>query len=250
MLFYKKISSVICLLLIAGSCQAARWDVQVTGGPSYSRLSNNTAVQINPDVVNNYNTNVTTRTGVLAGLGAGRTFNQIYGKPLDFSLDVMGYYSNFEQIKGIEHPFANVGAFDTLNYKFSAYGYALMLEPRLIYTAYCFQPFLLAGVGSAWNTLQSYSETPSDPSGSAAAAPVPFGNHTQNSFAYEVGAGVQKALPIKNTCGIQYFVSLDYRYMNFGSAQLSNFPAMTSNDHLQISNLYTQAIALTLKASV
>lgn len=166
---------ILVLLPMFGSvkCWASKADVYASGGATFSNLTNVTAVQINNNVTNNYHANTSVSTQPLLGLGIGHTFNNIFNRSLDLSLSLAGYYANFSNIQGTEYPFANVGNFDTLSYQFKAYSLSLMIEPRLIYTQYIWQPFLLAGIGSAWNRLYSYNETSSNSSSSAASVPYP-----------------------------------------------------------------------------
>jgi opacity protein-like surface antigen len=231
-------------------CQASMLDFYVAGGPTISKLSNENLVQINSSVTNAYDSDNNSSLGPLVGVGFGHTFDSIFNRPFNISVALMGYYSYYNDISGIEHPFVNVGQFDTLNYQFNAENYSAMLEFRLANTTYSWRPFLLLGLGEGWNRLFDYSETPTNPSGTA--APVPFGyqSKTTNAFAYEVGVGVQHDLYYDAKYKIQWLAALDYRYMNFGQAKLGGFPALTSGDTLQINHLTTQAIVVSLQASV
>ena len=125
-----------------------------------------------------------------------------------------------------------------------------MLESRFIYTQYMWQPFALVGVGSSWNRLYSYSETPTIPNDSAASSPYPFSNNTMSSFAYELGVGVQRQLFMKPSSALQYFLSLEYRYINNGKGELGPSAAQTTTDRLQVSHLSVQTIMATLKVTV
>lgn len=230
-------------------------DVFISGGGGIAaQLHNKTSVIINDFVINNYVKDTNT-VGPLAGLGIEYTFNNICINPLDqplsIALGLATYYVNFGKVQGTEFPFVNGGNFfDTLDYQFDARSYALLLESRIFYNVNDYQPYLLGGIGTAWNTLHNYSETPTDPSSSAAPIPIVFGDNTQKSFAYEAGIGVQRQIYQDCEYQIRYFASVDYRYINFGNAQLGSFPAQTSNERLEISNLSTHDIVISLKASI
>lgn len=185
----------------------------------------------------------------LVGAGIGHTFEKNSNKPINLNINLMAYFLNFGHVNGTEFVAANDSVFDTLNYQFSAESLAFMVTPRLIFTSSSWQPFIFVGAGVASNRLSGYSEAPTDPSLTAAMIPNVFGNQNVISFAYQVGLGIQHQIYADAKRHIHYFMSMDYRYMNFGKAQLGTFPAETTNDHLQITQLVTQAAVLSLNAS-
>ena len=223
----------------------------ITGGPTFSALSNVTPVALNPYLVNDYKTSIKTQWGALLGVGAGHSFAHFFHNPLTLWLGAAGYSRQFGTLKGIEYPFANDGSYDTLNYQFMAKSNALMAESRLIYTQNNdWQPFALLGMGGAWNRLSHYVEVPTQSAGSAAPIPIQFSNKTTTSLAYEVGFGVQHSFFNDETHHVRYTGSVDYRYMQFGQGQLGSIPTQTSNDRLHISGLYTQGLLFSLCASI
>jgi hypothetical protein len=230
-------------------CTHASHDIYISGGINISKLNNFADVQINDSMLNTFNTQQTTQTNPYGSFGVGHSFSYIGSIPLKFMVAVSAYLSSFGAIKGIEHPFANDGDYDTLNYQFSARSVGLILETRWFYNnSQHWQPFLLLGAGSAWNHLYNYNETPTDPALSASSA-LQFSNHTTSAFAYEIGLGIEHPLFITVKDKIHYTAALDWRYLNFGKSQLGPFPAQTSQDRLHITSLQTQAILITLKAS-
>jgi opacity protein-like surface antigen len=190
----------------------------------------------------------TKHDGINPIIGAGvfgHPFSELDGKPLDLSIGLTYYNVQFSAINGVEYPFANAGTFDTLNYSLKEHANALMLEPKLIYKRYQhWQPYIITGVGASWNRMNSYAETPTNPNGSAAALPQTFGGYTNSDFAYEAGIGIQ--CPIRS----RYAIALDYRYMNLGSGKLNNFPTETVSNRFVVQNLYTNALLLTLEATI
>lgn len=237
------------LFNLASCCHANSVDFFLTGGVGISQINNKTSVAINDFIVNNYVTNTSTNTEPFYGIGAGYTFSKLNQQPIDLSLNLAAYYTYFGTINGTEYPFANGGNFDTLNYAFKARGFAAMLEPRFAYSRFSWQPYILLGAGSGWTHLYSYSEIPTDPSGAAAAAPIGYHNKTLNNFAYEAGLGIQKRFYI-DPQGHSYFVSFDYRYMDFGKSELGGFPAKTARGTFHVNDLASQALALSLKIAI
>ena len=245
---FKKTIFFTVLFLLSSFCYADKINVSISGGPTFSQLSNGTQVALNDSVVNNYNTNKQNHWNSLWGIVISHSFENIFNKHINISLGLAGYSINFRNVNGTEYPFANAGVFDTLNYQFKAQSNALMLESRLFYTCYDWQPFVLIGIGSAWNRLSNYSEVPTDPSGSAVPLPS-FSNHTNMAFSNELGIGVQRQFFQDVAHKIRYAASLDYRYLGFGKGQLGSSSVQTTQERLHISNLYTQGFMLSLNAS-
>lgn len=245
----KRILFAISLLLIPFACYANKFDIYLMGGPAVSKISNDNSVRINQYMVNKYNTDSRSQIQPVLGVGIAHTFVN-FNKPISLSLGLSGYYAYFGKIKGTEYPFANDGIFDSLNYQFNAQALSAMIESRLTYTQCDWQPYGIVGVGASWNRLYSYSETPTIPSESAAPSPYPFANHTNASFAYELGVGVQRQIYNDPSRQLQYFLSLEYRYMNFGKGELGPSSVQTSSNRLQVSNLDTQAVLLSLKVTI
>jgi hypothetical protein len=242
----------IGLIALPLSCvtHANMVDVYLSSGASFSRLANNEYIQINDVVTNQFITDKKNVTSFIGGAGVGHTFENIYHKPISIAFSLMGYYTNFDHIKGLEYPFINAEQLDSLSYQFKAESAALMVESRFRYTQYAWQPFLLLGIGASWNHLYNYSEFPTDPNGSAVATNTDVDGHTMAAFAYEVGIGIQHLLFTTEKYKAQWIASLDYRYMNFGKGQLGDFTFQTVDDPLTINHLDTQALMFTLEVSV
>jgi opacity protein-like surface antigen len=224
-------------------------DVYLSAEPSFSRIHNDTAVQVSALVVNDYETNKQTNWNPLWGGGIGHTFEKLFNLPFSLSLGLAGYSVNFGNVKGLELPFINDDLFDTLNYQFKAKSTALLFETRWIYANYDWQPFAIIGVGAAWNRLSDFNEEPTDPALSAAPVLQGFGSHTNTAFAYELGIGVQRLLYADEKYNIRYTGSVDYRYVNFGKGEFSAYPTQPGGGALQVANLDTQAVMFTLKLS-
>jgi hypothetical protein len=258
----KRIFLTILLLFTTYSAQAGNIDIILSGGAAFSRLSNNQKVTVDelianrysvsnslpPDsipITNQYDTHQSWQTGPLAGIGIGHTLEQIFNQPLSLSLNLIAYYVDLGQVKGLEYPFY-AGNPDTLNYRFNAESYALMFTPRLILTAYSWQPFIFAGIGVAQNRLFDFSETATNPAANIGTIPTRFGNQNVYAFAYQMGIGIQHQIYHDTKRKIQYIASVDYRYMNFGKGQLNTAPTQTTDHHLKVTDLSAQAAVLSL----
>ncbi len=243
------LSCIGLLALVSPLCHADNLSVFASGGVSLSRLDNEKAVTINNFVVNDYNASVSNAWNIIGGIGIIQTYTDIFDH-VDFGVGFIGLIANLGTVNGTELPFASSSVYDTLNYSFEARSVAVMLESRLIYNDVTWQPYIFGGIGAASNRLSNYRESPAYPALSAATVPEVFSSHSQRAWAYEAGVGVQRQISAGGDGRPPFVVMIDYRYLNFGSGELGSFPAQIGSDRLQVNNLTTQAIMLTLQTCV
>lgn len=154
-------------------------------------------------------------------------------KPISFWLGLSAYYIGLSNIAGTEIPGSNIGLTDPLNYRVQAYSVDLLFEPKLAYTQYSLQPYVLTGVGCAWNTLKNFSE--STPSDSYASPGNPYANYTESNFSYEqLSLGLQYKFMIKRST---LFTKIEYRYLHLNDAQLGAAAGQTTNDCFTSNNI-------------
>jgi opacity protein-like surface antigen len=245
----KRIFLGFTLALIALSSYASNVDFYLMGGPAFTRMEANNSISLNGLVTNDYNNDSKWYLEPLLGIGIGHTFTA-EEQPFNLSLALSEYFTNYDDVTGTEYPFSNVGSFDTLNYRYHSQTYATLFETRISYTDMILQPYILGGIGGAFNRLNGYTEFPANASLSAAAAKHTFDGHTDFSFSYELGVGLQKNIYYDRTLNIQYLLSLDYRYLAFGAGEFGPASTQTTNQRMGIDNLSTQAVILSLKLSV
>ncbi len=246
---FKKEFILVSFLFLPSTSFPSVIDAYLSGGATFSWTTNEETVQISPFVTNEYDADNDLEVGPLGGIGIGHTW--LFNPQVAGFFSLAGYYVNFDKVEGTEHPFVNAGSdFDTLSYQFRAESFAMLAEGRVFYTPHALQPFVLVGLGVSWNELYKYSEAPSSAASTAEPVPNAFGDHTEASFAYEVGVGVQ----YNSGCGFSctdpanaWKVLLDYRYMNLGKAQLGGFPNSSLNNSIKVSDLATQALVLTVQ---
>lgn len=237
-----------CFSLIPSTLCANNITLFVTGGPNNARLSNKPLVEINDFVTNGYQSAHKNHWGGFWGAGIAHSFTEIVPST-NISLGLAGYSTQLGSVRGKEYPFINDGIYDALDYSFRVKSSQLMLESRLSYVFYNWQPFVLVGIGKAWNRLKNYNEVTADPSSSATALNPGFSSNTHRNFAYELGVGVQHSLFEDKKHNIHYRASVGYRYFHLGKGKLGALPEQTSTDRLQIKNIYTQGIAFSIEAS-
>lgn len=244
----KLVVSSCAFLMISGAGYATKMNFSVSGGPNFSTLKNERLVPINNVITNAYQTKEKTNWHGFWAVGINHTFEKAWFSFYQLSLGASGYFFHLGDVNGTEFPFINEGLFDTLHYKFSTKSATVMAEAKIAYSQYDLKPYVLAGIGSAWNRFYNYDERPTDPSLSAAPA-TGFTDHTKQTFTYELGAGLQYLLWNDKAHDVQYTTSLGYQYFNLGNGALGNSDAQTSAGRLKIKNLYTQAIVASLAVS-
>ena len=225
-------------------------NIYFSAGGAMSDLGNNSSVAINSFQTNTYNATSSSSTNSIFGIAIGHEFAPSYGtRNVKIVLGLGAHFINLGTVKGIESPLSNLGDFDTLNYQFSASSTAIMAETRFVYSASSWRPYLLTGLGGAWNSLSGYAEVPTDSNSGASPASHLFTDNTQGSFAYEIGVGILHPIYHDRKNEIIYDLGLDYRYLHLGNAQLGLSSSQTTTDHLQANNMNAQAIMFTLSAS-
>jgi hypothetical protein len=206
----------------------------------YANLSlskHDDSVWMNQYMQNHYGID-TQNTGLF---GAGISYLWQYNQyAIGFSGSV--YYMQ-SQFSGINTPFVNWSSDTaTLNYRAYDRSYALMLEPKFIYTYYDFQPYLLAGAGIAINQLSNYKEQASYSGSVAVPTGNPFVSKTNTDLALEIGIGIQYSLKAYLP---KASVAIEYRYFNLGHAALAQAVNTTSNN-LFFGNLYASIASASL----
>ena len=225
------------------SLYAAHVDVRLTGGGVMPRLKNTPTVWVASNLVNEYQAQKRTSTGLMWGGGVDIGSDRLTNLPLDFNVGVSGYSVDFRHISGVKQWFVNQGTFDSSLYSFANKSSVGLVEGRLYYTGSDWQPFILAGLGLASNKSSFYREIALG----AMVANQNFSNGKHHAFAYDAGFGLRREL-FKDKAGIQYAMSLDYRYINVGSSHLGPFDGQASTSRLHVGHLQSDALLLTLSA--
>ena len=230
-----KILLGVCATLSLGNTAFSNeftWRLQ--GGVAWPNFNGSTQnITVAPDTVNQYTVSTPTQANFVPGVGLGY---QLDYTDVSVSLGLGAYYMD-SSVAGVKIPLINGGGpFDTLNYSATGNSTAVMFEPKIIWTTYTWQPYLLAGVGVAFNQFDNYTEVAN---GANIAPPVLFNGATTNSFAYEFGLGVQHPLSTKKDAP---FIGLDCRFMDWGNTGLSTYTGQPNNNTLFFGHLQTVSV--------
>ena len=222
-------SALITLGLLAGlPAFAIGWYGGVTGGLGFTQVGASQQLTLNntvsPNIVNEYSTDNTTQGVQSVGLDAGYDFT--LSPRWQFGVGVEADYFNLGTSEGVVHPMVNLSSnFDTLNYSYDGNSYVGLFTTQIQWTRTgLWQPFVMAGVGAAYNELADYQETV--PNGSTAQSAGSFGNHGESDFAYTLGVGA--ATNVNSHVDLAVWL----RYVNLGDAELGTLPNQTTNEQL------------------
>lgn len=148
----------------------------------------------------------------------------------------LGYYqSNSLSTKGIVTQGADSSSDNNYLYQYQIQSQQLLAEGKWYWvTKKKMQPFLMVGIGAAFNKTSRYQTS------------VPafleftpeFANHTQTNFTYAVGPGVEMGLSNSFRVGVSYRFT-DLGAANTGSAQIDSIPISST---LKQSHLYANQI--------
>ena len=223
--------SFVCF---AGHVFADTTNFNVILGTTSSRLINKRYISPATGLINSYASNEAVKTRPFYGLGLEYNFDNITAQPITLGVGLGLYDIGRSNINGIETPGVNIilPPQDTLSYQIQIKNITLLLEPKLVYTSFHLQPFVLGGFGYARNTLKHFTEA-TIPGSAALPAISPYSNHTQTKFAYEAGLGLQYVFgEYKQNHNI--ILHLEYRYLNIGQSRLGRNCIQTTNQHITV----------------
>lgn len=241
---------LICLCLALGLPPvlfANGTNLHIQAGEGWYHVRNDDRLFLNPFVENRYVANAAEQHAPFFGFGVGYQWDHPVSQlsNLAVKLGLSAYFIN-TQLTGTNYPFINAGQFDTLNYYVTNRNSSLLVEPTLLYTRFSWQPYVLAGLGAAWNKAQNYHELPSNPLLSAVPMIQAFGNKTNNHFAYEFGLGIQHALfTIQEINHINIFI--DYRYIAYGQTKLAVSPIQSTQTAPSLGSLNINLLSVGLE---
>lgn len=148
----------------------------------------------------------------------------------------LGYYQpNYLSTKGTLTQGADSASDDTYSYKYQIQSQQLLAEGKLYWIEKDkIQPFLMVGIGGAFNKISDY-QTSVSPFLEFTPA---FSNHSQTSFTYAIGPGIDMGLSKSFRIGVAYRFT-DLGSANTGSAHIDKIPISST---LKQSHVYANQI--------
>lgn len=209
----------------------------VTIGPDFVQTGRAQTLTLLSPFQNHYTATHRSQTATDFGafVGVERTFSPSLSTQLGASV----YIDSQLTAKGHVWQFG-VPKFDNFIYGYHIKPVRAMLTSKLLTTFpnhHSLHPYLSGEIGAAFNRAHNYHETPIVP----LVTPMsPFSSHTETSFAWGVGAGIDYNVTQRVRAGI------GYQFSNLGSASLGRTPAATTNQTLSLSHLYTNQLRFQL----
>jgi opacity protein-like surface antigen len=236
----KQLSTMAIVTTIFGSSFAFAngFDAVFSVGSAWTHFtSGNQLVNVYDGIVNQY-TLSSSKTSPTFTLGLGYEWNQNPNIAVNLGLDA--HYIKTD-LHGINAPDVNGGSFDTLNYSANVQSLAFLLTPKVIYTAFSWQPYVEAGIGLSINQASDYAETPTDPDSGAQPTQTPFGDQKTDAFSYLFGVGIQHALWQGAHAPV---LGISYEWMDWGKTDLGKSSGQTTQDQLSFGHLHTSSVNL------
>ena len=209
-----------------------------TVGPDFVQKGQSQTVSISPPYSNYYTVGNAEQTVADAGgfLGLEHAFTPWLIAQLGVSGYADGGLNPTGDVWQLTEP-----RFDNLTYSYYVHHARVMLTGKVLSTLptyNAFHPYFSWEVGAAFNRTNRYLETPLIPQ---SIPMTPFASHSQESFAYGVGVGVDYNLNDMVRLGI------GYQFADLGSASLGVSPQqVNSTQSLSIAHLYANQLRFQL----
>ena len=211
------------------------WVTSFSIGPVWSNAGSAQTLYLTPDVVKTYTANSSIRT-IADGevfLGVQKTLSHdIYTH-----LGIAGALTSPINLSGNIWDDADP-AFNNYSYNYQVQHGHIALKAKVFKdSSYTFKPWVSGSVGVGFNRAYSFNNT------ALISEAIPqnnFGNNTQTSFTYTVGAGLQKII------NHNWQIGMGYEFADWGKSQLSRAASQTINSGLNLNHLYTNGLIFNL----
>ncbi len=205
----------------------------LTIGPDFVQTGRAQTLTLLPPFQNHYTT--THRSQTATDFGAFVGVERAISPSLSAQLGAAAYIDTQLTTKGHVWQFG-VPKFDNFTYGYHIKPIRAMLTSKLLTTLPnkpSLHPYVSGEIGAAFNRANNYRETPIVP----LVTPMsPFSSHTETSFAWGIGLGMDYNVTQHVRAG------LGYQFSNLGSASLGRTTAATTNQALSVSHLYTNQL--------
>ena len=243
-------SNVLGLMMLAGYAQgfagtmatqppnrAYRPYAVFTAAADFTRTGRAQTLTLLPPFDNYYTKHSSYASSADLGFGIG-----LEGRALPFlswQAGVSGYWNTPLNREGDVWQFG-LPEFNNFHYHYKIQSSRVMAIAKLL-TNYreLLHPYISGELGAAFNRSRSYYEKPLI---EEAVAMSPFSDHTQSSFAWGVGAGIDVDV------GAHLRLGLGYQFADLGRAKLGLSPAEETKETLSNPNLYTHQARFQLTA--
>ncbi len=204
-----------------------------TIGPDFLNPGQAQTLTLLPPFQNTYTKGITSQTAADAGAFVGLE-RKFYDK-LWVQLGVSGYVDAQITPKGSVWQFT-LPEFEDLGYAYHIHHSRFMATTKLLTTISLYpllHPYVSGEIGGAFNHAHGYQETPLE----AGVLPMaPFADHSQTSFAWGVGVGLDYNLNQHVRLGA------GYQFSDLGGASLGPTSAALTTQTLSLSHIYANQV--------
>ncbi len=239
----KIVVSCMCAYLIAGSSfagtmgpinkpfAAASWFGTFSAGPIWEQAGKTQLFQFTPDIEKAYVANNTSHALFNGEVFAGMQKSVSSVLQAQFGLAVAA--TSNAPMSGIIWDDADP-QFDNYVCKYSIQHTHLAIKGKALADMdYWVIPWVSASIGVGFNKSHAFNNTPTI---FEAVSTANFNSHTQTTYSYTVGAGIQKALDS------HWQVGVGYEFSDWGKSVLGQAYGQTLNTHLGLNHLYTNGV--------
>lgn len=211
------------------------WVGAFSAGPIWESAGHTQTFDLTPDIEKTYVANQAS-SALFDGevfLGAQKALTKTLQGQLGLAV---GFTSN-ANLTGVIWDDADP-LFDNFTYRYTIQHTHVAVKGKLLADAgFWLIPWVSGSLGVGFNGAHGFHST----STLFEALPTPdFSPHTQTTFTYTVGAGVQKAL------NAHWQVGVGYEFADWGKSSLGRAPEQTQNSGLTLNHLYTNGVLLNL----
>lgn len=228
--------STSCLAGTMGEAQEAYSKVVTfSAGPAWTTNGKTQIIELEPDLVKAFvaNDKNTTLASSEIFLGLQRNFNPGFA----YQVGIAFAASSSAKLSGSVWDEADPD-FDNFYYKYKVNHTHVAVKGKLIAdTNFVVQPYISGSLGAGFNRSYDFLLTQKIVEQSLFPA---FNSHTETSFTYTAGAGVQKAIDSHWTFGA------GYEFADWGKSNLARTDSQPVGSGLKLSHLYTHQLQFSL----
>lgn len=211
------------------------WVGSFSAGPVWESAGNTQTFYLTPDIEKAYVAHKSS-SALFDGevfLGAQKALTQTLQGQLGLAV---GFTSN-AGLGGVIWDDADP-LFENFTYNYKIQHTHVAVKGKLLADAdFWLIPWVSGSLGVGFNDAHGFHSTPLI---FEALSTTHFSSHTQTTFTYTVGAGVQKALNAHWQAGV------GYEFADWGKSSLGRAPEQTQNSGLALNHLYTNGVLFNL----
>lgn len=231
----------LCTQSIAGTFEADvsqtswNWVGSFSLGPIWESAGETQTLDLTPYITKTYAAAVKTNPLIDGEVFVG--IQKTLSKTFEEQIGVAWVIANHAKLSGNIWDDANPD-FNNYTYKYAIQHNHIAVKGKLLFDQkHDVIPWISGSLGIGFNDAYSFQNTPLI---SEAVAMPNFTPHTQTSFVYTLGFGVQKVLS-------QHFqIGAGYEFSDWGKSQLGRAAGQTLSSGLSLNHLYTNGILFNL----